>query len=121
MPLHEGAKMKKQLLIATLAIASLTGCGSTTKTPTQKEVAVKQWNDARAAVLGSLAKSQYESGDFDKSQQSITQALALAPQNAQLHILAARLHIEQGQLEDADKELTLARQFAPTSAEVDYY
>src|SRR5438067_1426200 len=83
----------------------LGGCQSHSKTPTQKEVAVKEWNHARSAVLASLAKSQFESGNIDKGQQTIEEALRLSPDDATLHVLAGKIFIEKGLLEQADREL----------------
>ncbi len=115
-------RMKLKALVITLAIAALAGCASNGKKPlTQKEAAVQQWNQARAAVLASLAKSQFEAGHLDKSAQTTGEALRLEPNNASLHVMNARILVEQGQLEQADAELTLARQFDPKNAEADYY
>jgi len=43
------------------------------------------------------------------------------PDNGQLHLLSAKLAIEQGQLELADKELGAARRCDPKNAEVEYF
>jgi tetratricopeptide (TPR) repeat protein len=96
----------------------LGGCG---KTPTQKEAAQLKWNQARAGVLASLAKSEYEKGNFDKARQTIIDAQKMDPDNVSLHILSARVSIETGQLESADKELALARTMDPKNAEAEYF
>ena len=59
------------------------GCGSDQKSHSveQKDFAKKQWAGARANVLGSLAKEQYENGNFDKCRQTITDALKIDPEN----------------------------------------
>jgi tetratricopeptide (TPR) repeat protein len=67
-----------------------------------------------------LAKQQYDSGNFDDSRQTVQQALSLEPHNAVLRVLSARIAIEQGQLELAERELQAARQDAPNDAEADY-
>jgi Flp pilus assembly protein TadD len=110
----------KSLVVLALSLA-LIGCSSDgKKSPTQKEAAVKQWSQTRAAVTGSLAKSQYESGNFDKARQSINEALKLDPENVNLHLLSIRLSIETGQLELAIRELELTRKLDEKNAEVEY-
>lgn len=113
--------MKKMSLISVaLLLALVAGCNNGKKNPTQKEQATKQWNNARATVLASLAKSQYEAGNFEKSQQTINEAMALAPDSAALHLLQGKLSLEQGQLERADREFKTTLQLDPKSAEAEY-
>ena len=96
--------------IVVMSLAIALGCASShTKKPTDKELATKRWSGARAAVLGQLAREQYESGNFDKSRLTLNEALRLNPDSGPLHLLSAKLAIEQGQLELADKELAAAR------------
>jgi Flp pilus assembly protein TadD len=71
-------------------------------------------------VLYSLAKQQYESGNFDKSRETTTQALALQPKNVPLRILSGKIAIEQAQLELAERELKLAMAEDPSNAEAEY-
>src|SRR5262245_28227365 len=102
-----------------LALASVVGgCGSMKNE--QKIQAKKEWNSARANVLYSLAKDQYATGNFDKSRQTVDEALGMDPQNVGLRILSAKLNIEQGRLELAEADLKLARATAPKNAEADY-
>jgi tetratricopeptide (TPR) repeat protein len=68
----------------------------------------------------SLANDQYTTGNFDKSRETIDDAIRLAPEHAGLRVLSARLAIEQGRLELADAELVLARKLDPKNAEGDY-
>jgi tetratricopeptide (TPR) repeat protein len=118
------AAKRKWILTAAMAVligAATPGCQSNRKQePSQKEQATKQWNDARAGVLGSLAQDQYKNGDFEKCEETLTEALRLAPDNTDLHLLAARLSIEQGKLEAAEAQLDVARKLSPKNAEVDY-
>jgi Flp pilus assembly protein TadD len=105
---------------ASVVIAlGVVGCGHQTS-PTQKQQAKQHWNGARAAVLASLAKGQYESGQFDKSQQTVNDGLKLNPENADLHLISAKLAIEQGQLEVADRELELTLRLQPGNPEAEY-
>ena len=47
--------------------------------------------------------------------QPIDDALRLAPENTQLHILSAKVSIEQGQLEAAERELKMVRSLRRTT------
>jgi tetratricopeptide (TPR) repeat protein len=98
----------------------LAGCDGGGLTPDQKAAANKQWNDARANVLAGLATDQYKSGNLDKCQETLDQALRLEPANAELHLLGARLAIEQGKLEEAQAQLATAGKLDPKNGEVDY-
>jgi tetratricopeptide (TPR) repeat protein len=111
--------MQMKFLTPVLLAALLVGCNSG-KSPSQKQKALKHWNSARANVLCSLAKDQYATGNFDKSRQTVQEALSFDPDNVGLRILSAKLAIEQGQLELADAELKRTRALAPHYAEADY-
>ncbi len=108
------------ITLLSAAAAGLSGCSSSKPQPTQSEAAQKQWSQARSGVLETLAVDQYRNGNFDKCQATLDEALRLTPQNSSLHILAARLAIEQGSLESADKHLELAKKLDPTNPEADY-
>jgi tetratricopeptide (TPR) repeat protein len=106
--------------VFTMAGILISGCDGGGLTPDQKLAANKQWNDARAGVLASLANDQYKSGNLDKCQESLNQALRLEPANASLQLLAARVCIEQGSLEMAQAHVAEAGKLEPRNAEVDY-
>jgi tetratricopeptide (TPR) repeat protein len=110
----------KTKLLATALLLGVMGCAQTTKKVTPTQAATDQWNGARAGVMANLGKDQYESGNFDKARQSFNEAIRLNPQSAGIRVLSARLAVEQGQFELAEKELRLARQFDPKNAEADY-
>jgi Tfp pilus assembly protein PilF len=104
------------ILIATI----IAGCTSTHKPQTMHEQTTGEWNHARAAIYYSLAKQQYKSSDFEKSRQSVDQALALEPKDLPSLLLSTKLWIENGQLESAERQLDLARIADPKNAEADY-
>ena len=115
--------IKSRLLVAgMLCSLALTGCASSSgkKRPTQKEQAVKQWNGTRAAVMASMARSQYDAGNFTQCEQTVRDAMKLNSENADLHLLSAKLAIQQGHLEVAESELALVTKYAPNNAEADY-
>ena len=112
--------MHNKLLMPALLLSLAAGCATPTKKPTPTEAATRQWNGARAGVMASLGKDQYESGNFEKARLSFNEAIKLDSENAMIRVLSARLAVEQGQFELADKELRLARQFDPRNAEADF-
>ena len=102
-----------------LGLGVLGGC-SGTKQPTQKEKAHQDWNRARANVMYGLAKDQYATGNFAPARKTTDDALRLDPENAPLLVMSAKLAIEEGNLDRADKDLAKARKNAPKNAEADY-
>jgi tetratricopeptide (TPR) repeat protein len=108
------------LWLTGICLFVLAGCNAGGLTPNQKAEANKQWNDARVSVMISLATDQYKNGNFDKCHETLDQAMRLEPENADLHLLAAKLAIEQGSLELADSHLAEARKDDPKNAEADY-
>ena len=103
--------------VLTLLLAA--GCQSTAH-KTDKAQATKKWNAARASVLLSLAREQYQSGNFDKCRATLDDALKMVPESPAAHILSAKVSIEQGKLEMAERELKVARGYAPNDAEAHY-
>ena len=99
----------------------LVGCSTAhEKSPEQKQLAQAQWNDARSDVLLGLANEQYKDGNLDKCRQTVEEALKMQPNSAPLHVLSAKLDIEQGQMDAADNELKTAREIDHTCAEAYY-
>src|SRR5208282_638372 len=111
--------MRKIFVVFLMTVPLLAAC-SQHKDPSQQQAALKNWNDARSAVLLSLARDEYDNQNFEKARQSVDEALKMQPDNATAHVLSARLFIEQGQLEAAERELAAARQLDATNAECDY-
>jgi Tfp pilus assembly protein PilF len=95
------------------------GC-SGPKKPTQKQQVTQRWNSTRAAVLHSLARDQYNTGNLEKSRKTVSEAIALDPKHVPLRVLSAKLAIEQGKLDVAAEELKLALELAPKDTEANY-
>src|SRR6185437_2719439 len=96
--------MRIKRLVPILLLAAVVGCGGSSKPqPTQKAKVTEQWNVARADVLGSLATEQYNGGNIDKARESINKAIALYPKSARFHMISAKIAMEQGQLDQAEK------------------
>src|SRR5438105_6048489 len=106
--------------------ALLVGCADSNtstkkKSPSQKAQVAAKWNRTRANVMLGLAKDQYNTGNFESSSKTVDEANRMDDENAPLRVLSARLAIEAGQLELADKELEKARKLNPKDAEADYF
>jgi Flp pilus assembly protein TadD len=108
------------LPICIVPIFMLAACSNSSKSPSQEQAATTRWNDARANVLIGLAQDQYQNASFDKSRATIDEAISMTPHGAPAHILSAKLYIETGSLESAERELESARQDDPASAEAEY-
>lgn len=107
------------LAVLLLAILLTAGCQPKTRN-NNKQQANLRWNAARAGVLLTLAKDQYTTGNFEKCRKTLDDALKLDPENPQLHLLSAKLSLEQGKLESAERELMLVREKLPNDAESRY-
>jgi Flp pilus assembly protein TadD len=110
-------KLSAPILIAVLLLA---GCASSTPRQTQQEKARGEWNSARANVLLSLARNQYNGGNLDACRRTLDDALKLDDTSVGAHLLSARLSIEQGKLELAERQLELVRSLDEKNAEADY-
>jgi tetratricopeptide (TPR) repeat protein len=107
------------LTTASLFAGLAGGCASDNK-KTQKEQAVAQWRGARAGVMHNLARDQFTSGNFDKARSTCDEALSIDPESVPLHVLSARIALEQNRLDSADKSLAEARRRNPKYAEALY-
>lgn len=114
--------MRKWMLPVACGVALVVGGAgcSANKKPTQKQQATIDWNRARANVMYGLAKDQYATGNFDPARKTADDALRLDPESGPLRVLSAKLAIEAGNLDYADKELAKARKINPKNAEADY-
>ena len=110
--------MRCKFASVVLTLLLMAGCQQDKLTDKQKATA--RWNEARATILYGVAQDQYKAHDFDKCKETATQALAMTPDSPKLHTLLAKVNIEQGQLELAEKELEIARRFDPGDPEPYY-
>ena len=105
--------------VAICVLAFAAGCQGM-KSPDEQKLAQKRWNDTRSAILYGLAKDQYAARDFEKCKETLGKALVMSPDSPQLHTLSAKVAIEQGQLELAERELEFARKLGPNDPEPYY-
>lgn len=94
------------LWIAAMALA-VSGCATTSHSQSKKD-AYKRWSEARSGITYSLAVQQFESGELDKAERTITQAISTSPHLAPLYVLAGRISMEKSELEKAYRLLDMA-------------
>src|SRR5690349_17570434 len=101
----------RSLIVATAVAAGLAlpACNYMAK---NHETAVSKgtisWNMARLAIIYQLAETQYKVGDFDKCTETLKEAFATKAPFAPMHVLAAKVDIERGNLEQAVGNLNAA-------------
>jgi tetratricopeptide (TPR) repeat protein len=101
--------MNRPLCLTAAILLAIAGCGSGGQTHEgNKNVATAKWQSARAGVLLSLAEGQFESGEFDKANKSLSDALVMQPDSPALLTLRAKVHVEEGRLEPAEQDLNRA-------------
>ncbi|HEX8340158.1 MAG TPA: tetratricopeptide repeat protein [Tepidisphaeraceae bacterium] len=111
---------RRILMLATVGVLLAgSGCASDNK-KTQKELAVAQWRAARAGVMHNLARDQFTTGNFDKARATCDEAISIDPESVPLHVLSARIAMEQNRLDAADKSLAEARRRNPKYPEALY-
>jgi tetratricopeptide (TPR) repeat protein len=111
--------MRLRYLVLVPAVLVIVGCQAE-KQPDPKVEATRQWNGARSSVMVGVAQDQYNTGNFDKCRQTVDEALNLSPDNASLRVLSARLYVEKGLLEAAERDLETARKTSPDDPESNY-
>jgi tetratricopeptide (TPR) repeat protein len=98
----------------------LAQAGCQTGVPEEKARAKVKWDIARSRVLAGCAEEQLAMGDLDKAHQQATEALALAPRNADARVVLGKVNIERGRYSSAVYELEKALESDPRSAKAAY-
>ena len=101
-------------------MSALVAAGCSSNKPTSKDKAKIAWADARAAVLLNLANEQYQRGSLDEARKTVRDGLRTSNRLSGLHLLQAKLDIEDNQLPSAAMALAAARQLAPSDPEIYY-
>lgn len=118
-------RLHRKWLCLTVAVAMATaaGCSSTggKSAGKDKNAATAQWRMARASVLMTLARDQFNTGQFDQARVTIADAIRLLPDNPEVRTLSGRIAFEQGNLELAEAEFRAAQAADPNFAPADYY
>jgi len=91
--------LSTSFLVACLALSSLGGCTSNHKK--NVSVANTRWKMMRSVLMLQMAQQQFEAGDLEQSEKTLTEAIKIDDKNPQLYTLAGRIAMERSQLERA--------------------
>lgn len=83
-------------------VAVAGGCHEATH-QTRRDQAEQRWNQVRSQIKLQLASQQFERGQVDEALGSLSEAVQLDPANASCHLLAAKCHLEQGDVASAER------------------
>ena len=108
----------RSIVLASVVLMFVGGCHSTSKQ--NRNAAKERWAATRARILYSLAAEQLETGDLDKAETTIVEAMQTSPKQPEHYELAARIEIERGRLERAYHLLEKAVEFDPKRADSHY-
>ena len=104
-------------IIPTMLTIGLVGCNLPNE---QKIQARDRWQKTRASAMASVGAEQLKSGELDKAQTQVRQALRLSQECLTARIVLAKVLIEKGQYAEAAKELEEADRQVPRNPEVAY-
>lgn len=110
--------------IAGMLVLTAVGCNFEKKSTMHVEAvnsANQRWRSTRSALMLQMAQRQFDAGDLDQCEKSLTDVIAQDPDNPHAHILGGRLSLERGQLERAFHQLGLAIELNGTIAVAHYY
>lgn len=107
---------------AVLAVIGMTGC-----TPQKSEghkqavnAANERWRETRSAQVIQMAQQYFDTGDLERAETELLEAVSIDPENAGLHLLAGRVALERGNLERSFSRFDNAITFDPKLAEARY-
>jgi tetratricopeptide (TPR) repeat protein len=104
--------MRTKLLLSTVLTAaialSFAGCEAEHKKFVKESQQMKSWEIQRVGIMNQVAEQQYRVGELDKCRETLKQALAIDAPYAPIHILAAKVEMEGGSLEEAATHLKRA-------------
>jgi len=115
-------RMSKMLVLGAVGSAwmmMLLGCTQTHRE--SKSAAMDRWTKARAGIIYGLAVQQFEAGELKKASRTINKALSIEPDSPKYNVLAARVALENGELERAYRHLELAMSAENPGSDVHYY
>ena len=107
------------LLLAALTAGALAGCDAALDKGHKEFTAQSRadFDRQKLNILCQVAEQQYKVGDLDKCRESLKNALTVATPYAPIHILAARVELEGGNLDVAASQLKTALEIDSTKAE----
>jgi tetratricopeptide (TPR) repeat protein len=107
-----------RLLALAAAASLLPACGGHGAYTREGVSLAKQRLDGiKAATEYDMARQAFMAGDLDKAMKKTTSALALTDENAALHVLRGRIHLERGSIGEALLSLRRALEIDPESVD----
>src|SRR4051794_38656453 len=104
--------MRTKLFYSTMLTAALAvgfaGCEAEHTKFVKDSKQQKNWELQRVDIMYQVAEQQYRVGDMDQCHESLKQALAVNAPYAPIHVLAAKVELEGGSLEEATTQLKQA-------------
>lgn len=108
--------MRRLLSVSLLMVLAATGCGASYHEKSRAEAA-ERWANARVGLLVRLAEADYMNGRLESCRQRIKQAFARDSKYPPLYVLAAKLAVEEGELQTARAYLETALSVDPEFSE----
>jgi len=114
-----GHKMTIGVLLAVLTAGAMAGCDAALDKGHQEftEQSRAAFDRQRLDIMYQVAEQQYRVGELDKCRESLKNALAVPTPYAPMHVLAARVELEGGNLDVAATHLKKALEIDATKAE----
>lgn len=114
--------MPRRIVLALgLTALLMTGCETTNSHQKAVGAADDRWRVLRGNMTLQMAQQQFDTGDLDQAEKTLTEALTTDPKNPRMHLLAGRCALERGQLERAFQRLESAGKLDPKNPEPGYY
>lgn len=107
------------LCLAAACLVLAAGCGQTHFNK-QREEARARWTQSRGKMAARLAQGCYDRGEFDLARRHVEEILKFGEPYAPIYVLAARLAIEKGELDDARAYAEQAKAIDPKDPEACY-
>lgn len=104
--------------MAVLLVLGLAGCSSH---KTRVKAAEAHWKQMRSTLMMQMAQQQFDAGDLDQAEKTLTEATKIDQRNAEIYTLAGRVAMERGQLERAYHRFKTAIEINPAFASAHYY
>jgi tetratricopeptide (TPR) repeat protein len=110
-------------LIGSLVVFGLTGCSTTPSAGHAEAVdnATRSWKQTRSELILRSAEGYFNTGDLERAESTLIEAVTVDPDNPRLHLLAGRVALERGQLERAMGRFQTTIDTAPDMPEPYYY
>lgn len=112
------------IAVAVMIVLVTTGCAPGTKTKSHVaavNAASQRWKDARSLEIIKMAQQYFDTGDLERAETTLIEAVTVDPKNPYLHLLAGRVAMERGNLERSYSRLQTAIELDPKLPDPHYY